>query len=200
MSRQLSDYLVDCFGDFDFEGIRHTPPGRTFESRLGLEVGNKSVELTLVGPAHTAGDILVHVPEDKTVFTGDILFVEGTPIIWAGPVSHWLEACDRLLEMDVETIVPGHGPITDKRGPRAIKAYLEYIEKEARARFDAGLGVVEATHDIALGDFSSWGDAERIAINVDSLYREFRQARGEDAPRTDVVELFARMAAVKQAR
>jgi glyoxylase-like metal-dependent hydrolase (beta-lactamase superfamily II) len=197
---EVGEYLIECFGEFDFEGIRHTPPSRTFDSQLSLQVGNKSVELTLVGPAHTAGDILVHVPEDKTVFSGDILFVEGTPILWAGPVKTWIEACDRLLAMDVETIVPGHGPITDKRGPRAIKAYLEYIEHETRSRYEAGMGVVEATRDIALGDFSSWGDAERIAVNVDSLYRELDQACGRPVERTDVGELFARMAAVKRAQ
>jgi cyclase len=41
-------------------------------------------------PAHTRGDVIVHVPEARTVFTGDILFVGGTPIVWAGPLSNWI--------------------------------------------------------------------------------------------------------------
>ena len=49
-----------------------------------LNVGDKEVLLLEVGPAHTAGDILVHVPKDKTVFTGDILFIDGHPVIWRG--------------------------------------------------------------------------------------------------------------------
>ena len=192
----LPEYLLDCFGKFDFEGIRHTKPTKTFEQQTKLRVGSKTIELIEVGPAHTAGDILVSVPEDKTVFTGDILFVEGTPLIWAGPVQNWIDACDRLLAMDVETIVPGHGPITDHRGPRAVKAYLEYVRDETKKRFDAGLGPLEAAQDIALADFDSWGDAERIAINVDSLYREFS---GSDEV-TETTELFQRMAVVAKAR
>ena len=97
-----------------------SPRGR-FPGALTLQVGSKRVELLEVGPAHTAGDVIVHVPDDRTVFTGDILFVDGTPIVWAGPVERWIDACTRILAMDVETVVPGHGPITDKRGVLAVK-------------------------------------------------------------------------------
>ena len=112
----LGDYLLRIFGPFDFAGIKPTLPTRTFERELSLTVGDKTVDLIEVGPAHTRGDVLVHVPSDRTVFTGDILFIEGHPIMWAGPVANWIEACERIMAMDVETIVPGHGPITDKAG------------------------------------------------------------------------------------
>ena len=62
--------------------------------------------------------MLVHVPEDRTIFTGDILFIGGTPIVWAGPLANWIAACDLMLGMDVDTVVPGHGPVTDKSGRR----------------------------------------------------------------------------------
>lgn len=178
------------------EGITHTLPNRTFDGQLTLTVGDKRVELTEVGPAHTGGDIMVHVPDDRTVFTGDILFIEGAPIIWAGPVQNWINACDLLLNWDLDTIVPGHGPITDHRGVEAMRAYLVYIRDEAKKRYDAGLSARDAAFDIALGDFESWGDSERIAINVDSMYREF-SGGGE---RTHMQELFTRMAELAQAR
>ena len=193
---ELSRYLVDCFGDFEFEGITQTLPTRTFVGNIVLQIGTKTVSLIEVGPAHTRGDLLVYVPQDQLVYTGDILFVEGTPLIWQGPVANWISACDLLMSIDCETIVPGHGPITDKRGPAAVKAYLEYIYVEARKRYDAGLSAEEASFDIALDDFSSWGDAERIAVNVDTLYREFS---GSEAL-TEVTELFARMAKIKAGR
>ncbi|MEO1028486.1 MAG: MBL fold metallo-hydrolase [Pseudomonadota bacterium] len=193
----VGKYLIDIFGAFDFAGVVERLPTRTFSGHLNLKVGDKAVDLIEVGPAHTAGDVLVHVPEDKTVFTGDILFIDGTPIIWAGPVSNWIAACDRILDMDVEVIIPGHGPITDKAGVRRVQDYLRYIDTEARERFDAGLSARDAAFDIALGDFDSWGDAERIAVNVDTLYREYR---GEKPGPPNVVELFTRMAEVRAAR
>lgn len=182
-------YFADIFAPFDFAAARGRAPTRTFHGRLDLSVGDKEVALIEVGPAHTAGDILVHVPADRTVFTGDILFIEGTPIMWEGPVSNWLAACDAILAMDVEHIVPGHGPLTDKVGVRAVQDYLRYIETEARARFDAGLSAQDAARDIGLDRFASWTDAERIAVNVDTLYREFS---GDHSPR-DTLALFAQM-------
>ncbi|MEE2778706.1 MAG: MBL fold metallo-hydrolase [Acidobacteriota bacterium] len=187
---EVGDYLIDIFGQFEFEDISLTRPTETFEDSTELRVGSKRVILTEVGPAHTRGDILVHVPDDRTVFTGDILFIEGHPIIWAGPVENWVRACDRILEMDVESIVPGHGPLTDKAGVSALRDYFVYISVEARRRYDAGLSAFEAAGDISLDDYSSWGDAERIVINVHSLYREFS---GEEQP-ADTNQLFAQMA------
>ena len=182
-------YFADIFAPFDFAAARSRAPTRTFHGRLDLRVGDKDVALIEVGPAHTAGDILVHVPADRTVFTGDILFIDGTPIMWEGPVSNWLAACDAILAMDVEHIVPGHGPLTDKAGVRAVQDYLRYIETEARTRFEAGLSAEDAARDIGLARFASWTDAERIAVNVDTLYREFS---GDHSPR-DTLALFERM-------
>ena len=190
------EYLMHCFGAFDFNGITPTPPTTTFSGRMRRHVGAKAVELIEVGPAHTGGDVLVHVPADKTVFTGDILFIEGTPIMWAGPVANWIAACDQISRLDCETIVPGHGPVTDKRGVKAVQSYLTYIRDEARERFDAGLSARDAAHDIALGDYDSWGDAERIAVNVATLYREF----SGDATPPNPAELFALMGEIWKKR
>lgn len=174
---------------FDFEGITLTLPTRTFELELTLRVGGKEVRLVEVGPAHTSGDVVVHVPADRTVFTGDILFVGGHPVIWAGPIANWIRACDLILGWDVETVVPGHGPITDKAGVRAMKHYLEYLRDEAKKRFDAGLGYEEAARDIPLAPFADWTDPERILVNTHALYREFA---GDRTP-PDAMALFAAM-------
>ncbi|CAA0082024.1 2,4-dinitroanisole O-demethylase subunit alpha [Halioglobus japonicus] len=166
-------YFIDIFGQFDFAGVEERLPTRTFSGQLDVQVGDRTVELIEVGPAHTNGDVLVHVPDTKTVYTGDILFIESTPIMWAGPVSNWIEACDKIIAMNADVIVPGHGPIATNDNVRAVQDYLRYIDQEARKRHAAGMSVSEAAHDIALGDYSSWGDAERIAVNVMSLYREY---------------------------
>jgi glyoxylase-like metal-dependent hydrolase (beta-lactamase superfamily II) len=193
---EVGAYVVHCFGKFDFDGITQTMPTKTFTGQLQRKVGNKTVELIEVGPAHTGGDVLVYVPKDKTVYTGDILFIEGTPVMWAGPVKNWIDACNKIIAMDVETIVPGHGPLTDKKGVAAMRDYLAYITKEARKRYDAGLSSFEAAKDIALGDYDAWGDAERIAVNVATLYREF--SGDHSAP--NAAELFGQMAQLWKAR
>jgi glyoxylase-like metal-dependent hydrolase (beta-lactamase superfamily II) len=183
-------FFKRAFGAFEFDGIGVVLPDRTFEGRLELRVGRKPVELLEVGPAHTRGDVLVHSPADRAIFTGDILFIGGTPIMWNGPVANWIRACERIEALDVDWVVPGHGPVTDRSGARAVREYLIYVRDEARKRFDAGLSVEQAARDIALGEYRSWLDRERIAVNVDALYREF--AGG--APNPSPANLFALMA------
>ena len=190
---QLGEYMSRIFGPFEWGDITLTPPNKTFDGELTLKVGDKTVRLIEVGPAHTLGDTLVYIPDEKVIFTGDILFIGAHPIVWAGPVSNWLRACDRILALDVETIVPGHGPITDKRGVVEIKGYLEYVFQETRKRYKAGMSAFDAARDIPLDRYASWTDGERIVVNVVSIYREL----SGDQTHPDLVSLFGQMAAIQ---
>ncbi|WP_232376440.1 MBL fold metallo-hydrolase [Amycolatopsis aidingensis] len=190
LEQPMRDYLHRAFGSFAFAESGARLPGQTFTGRLELTVGGTVVELIEVGPAHTAGDVLVHVPSARTVFTGDILFIGSTPLIWAGPVDNWIAACDTILGLGAEHIIPGHGPATDADGVRAVRRYLEYVRDQARQRFDAGLDVPAAAADIELGEFAGWLQPERLVANVHRLYREF----DPELPEANKVELLGLMA------
>lgn len=136
-------------------------------------MGEKEINLIEVGPCHTRGDIMVYIPGDRTLFAGDVLFIEGTPIMWDGPLANWMRALDQIIGMDVDAIVPGHGPVTDKSGVESMKAYRQWAETETRKRYDAGMPAAEAAKEMLVGPYSAWGDPERIVINVNALYREF---------------------------
>ncbi len=196
-------WLVDAaplalplFDAFEFAGNEVALPTRIFTDRLSLRVGDRRVELRELGPAHTLGDTVVYLPDERVLFTGDLLFKDAHPLIWQGPVSNWLRACDTLLELEVDTVVPGHGPISDLSGIRETRGYLEWLTAEARARFDAGLTVEEAARDISLEAYRSWLDEERVFVNVHSLYREFSGEPGLP----EILELFAGMARLTKER
>lgn len=196
---ELGDLFRSFFGAFQFDGIEMTPPTRTFDDRLELDVGGRLVELIEVGPAHTAGDAIVYVPDANAVFTGDILFINGTPIVWAGPLSNWVAACDLMLGMNLDVIVPGHGPVTDKAGVASVRDYLAFVDRAAGERFAAGLDAWEAARDIAAElrlnpEFSGWGEFGRITVNVDTAYRSLDPSY--TAP--DAVERFRRMAELER--
>ncbi len=186
---EASDLLARAFGAFDFDSVTLTPPTRTFDEHLTLTVGDTAVELYEVGPAHTAGDVIVHVPSRDVVFTGDILFVDAHPIVWEGPVSRWIEACDRILALSPAHIVPGHGPLAEPDDVREVQRYLRYLYDEAKQRHAAGLDAAEAARDISMAQFRHWTEAERVAVNVHTIYREL-----DGSPPGDVVQLFALMA------
>ena len=161
---EVGDLFRHFFGEFDFDGIELRVPDRTFDGSLDLDVGGRSVRLREVGPAHTAGDTLVLVPDAGVVYTGDILFIGGTPIAWAGPIANWITACDLMLDMDVDVVVPGHGPVTDKSGVRAVRDYLAFVEAEATARYSAGVDAFDAAREIA--DAEGLGDGYRMVLNT----------------------------------
>ncbi|HEX4864946.1 MAG TPA: MBL fold metallo-hydrolase [Acidimicrobiales bacterium] len=167
------EFLRRIFGPFSFEGIELLPPTRTFEGELDLRVGDRTVSLIEVGPAHTRGDVVVHLPAESVVFTGDILFHGGHPIVWAGPVANWIGACEKVLELGPAVIVPGHGPLAEASAVEALRSYFEWLTSEARARYDAGMPVLDAALDIALDEYESWTERERLAVNVQALYRDF---------------------------
>jgi cyclase len=191
----VGEFARAIFGPFDWSEFEATLPTKTFNGWLDLTVGGVGVQLIEVGPAHTSGDVIAYVPSDKTVYTGDIVFVGGTPVVWAGPIANWVRACDTILALDADVVVPGHGPATDKSGVLDVRDYLVFVEGEATARFHAGMNAADAAADIDLGRFGGWSEHGRLAQNVVAVYKQLDPS----LPPVDVVEVFRRMAALEGA-
>ena len=176
--QQMGDagaFLYETMGrKFDFSGVDEvTLPTHTFERELAIKVGDKDVVLRDLGPAHTNSDTIAWLPGERVVFTGDLLFNEGHPIMWAGPVESWIAACEHIVALDPEVVVPGHGPITDKQAVANMGAYFAYVRDETRERWDAGMDFEAAARDINMSEYRGWSDPERIVANVFSLYRQW---------------------------
>ena len=200
MGEATNEYVRRAFGAFDFTDIEVPEPTRTFTGRLELRIGGRPVVLEQVGPAHTAGDLLVHLPDAGVVFAGDILFIGGTPIVWDGPVANWVAACDRILELahgpgtgtGDPVIIAGHGPLASADDVLAVRDYLTWLEASCRAAHEAGLTAAEAVRELAGSDgfapYREWGEWERLAVNVRAVYRELGAADGT------IPDLFGAMA------
>jgi len=189
-------YIAGLLGDWDFRGVEITPPTTLFDDRLSLDLDGVRVDLIHVGPAHTEGDVIAHLPAERVVFAGDVLFRLCTPISWEGTFDRWCRALDFIVDLDPQVIVPGHGPLCGAEGPREMKAYLEYIRDESRVSFEAGLDRLAAARRIDLGPYASWTEPERIVFQVERAYRELR-GEPHDAP-IDSTTLFADMYAYRE--
>jgi cyclase len=177
----LGRYMRTYFAEFDFSDITLTPPSVTFTGQFELNAGRHVVRLHEVGPAHTSGDVIVHVPDDGVLFAGDILFINDHPIMWTGPIDNWIRACTRIVDTGATTIVPGHGPVTDPAGVNAFRSYLEYVREQAHLRFNAGTEFWQAAIDIPMPDqYAAWGHRERLVITVAAIYRELGMAEPPD--------------------
>ena len=132
---EFATWAQAAFGRFDWEGIEMRPPTNTFDIEAVVRVGDREVQLTSVGPAHTPGDAIAYVPDADAVFTGDILFAAATPVMWAGPVSNWIEAAEHIIALAPSVIVPGHGPLASLQMVRDLQDYLRFVQHEARLAF-----------------------------------------------------------------
>ncbi len=186
----IGRYQREHFGNFDFDGIVLTPPTRTFTGATMVTVGDRTVEVIEVGPAHSVGDVIVHAADAGVIFTGDIIFNGDHPIMWTGPMSNWINACEQILKLDPQVVVPGHGPVTDTGGVAGFRDYLIYVNERATALCQAGLPFDEAARTIAAEKIVDWGHPERLMITVGGIYRTLGAA---DPSRPELITLMSQM-------
>ncbi|MGW1226459.1 MBL fold metallo-hydrolase [Streptomyces sp. NPDC001478] len=205
----LGAYLGRHFGPFDWSATEPVRPTTYFTGELELTVGDYPVRVSSLPPAHTAGDLIVHLPAQSTVFSGDIIFSSTPqqpgdhPIHWAGPLDNVIAACEQVLATGAETIVPGHGPVLDRAGVRDHIVYLEYVRERAHAFHTAGVPSTEAARRvIAEGRHPELGLPERLVVTIGS---EYRHLDGSELPgvlqvMTEVAEVAREVEARTTAR
>jgi len=149
-------------------------PNTVIDGPVRYVLGDMEVALTPV-VAHTMGDLIVSIPQAKVVFLGDNGFFYVAPYAHWAFLSSWIDLCNDLLAMDVDTFVPGHGPIGGKRELAEQRDYLVLFRDEARARYDAGMSAGEAAASITtMGRFDAWrGARDRLAMNTVRAFQEF---------------------------
>jgi cyclase len=148
-------------------------PTTTFDGTMTYHYGRNVVELRPMLPAHTYGDIVVYLPQHRILFAGDIAFFYVAPFCQNAHPSNWIEICKQIEKMDVETIVPGHGPIGGKSELALMRGYLELLKSEARKRYDAKMSAGAAAAEIRLGQYDNWIGPERIIMDTQRFYLEF---------------------------
>lgn len=118
------------------------------------------------------------------MFMGDIAFFDVTPLNGSGFIADWIKVCDQVLaDPNVETIVPGHGPIGGKAELKDMRDYLALLMREGRRQFDKGVSAGRAAFELDLGHYASWTDPDRVAPNMARLYSELGGAIGANQDR-----------------
>jgi cyclase len=182
-------WFADDISVYDFSDIEITLPTRLIEDKLELQLDNTPCHIIYLGPAHTASDIIVHLPEESVVIAGDLIFNGCTPLGWEGTTEKWLEAIDFIISLKPKVIVPGHGPLCGIEVASNQRDYLEYVFEQTRPYFDQGIDPLEAAKKIDVSAYQNWTEPERLIWNVARAYREFRGGSW-DEPYGDRVQLI----------
>ena len=136
--------------------VEPTPPNTTLVRKMTLHRGAREIEIHHLGRGHTGGDLVVLLPKEKVVFTGD-LFYAGAPYLGDAYTKEFPETLEKLKQLDFEVAVPGHGPLVRDRAQ--IDFNQEYLRKywsQVKASHDQGLSLEEAIAKLDMSDYDEF--------------------------------------------
>jgi cyclase len=161
----------------DWGRVQRRAPNIVIGSGMTIYAGDRRVELRHPGhAAHTKGDLVAWLPEERILFAGDLVFHGLTPLVFAGSVRGALQSLDWLAGFGADYLVPGHGPIAEGSAIDSVLAdharYYHFVLETAERGRQEGLSMLETAQQVDLGEFAGWGDAERLVLNLHRAHAE----------------------------
>ena len=171
-SLQMS-FLDNLLGK-ELDGTELVYAGTVFDKNYNFKIGGLTVKITHAGQAHTPGDSFIWVPEKKTVFTGDIVYVER--VLGIGSQSNsgkWIDVFKTMAKLGATHVVPGHGHATDMEKAKADTLdYLTNLREKMRVYMDAGGEIIESVN-VDQSSFSYLEQFENLAKrNAQQVFSE----------------------------
>jgi len=157
------------------EGTALTYPTELISDQRELKLGKTTAQLLYVGPAHTPGDLAVWLPQQKILFSGDVIYTERLlAVIPIGNTANWVQTFDKLVALNPKAIIPGHGrPTTVEVARRDTRDYLTFLLAEAKRILDAGGSLQDAVEKVDQSRFKSLFNFELLALrNMNQVFQE----------------------------
>lgn len=165
------------------KSLKLTPPNVTVDDRMTLFRGEREIRLLYLGHGHTAGDLVVYLPKERVLCSGDLL-VNGVANLIDGFVDEWPDALEKLKALDFVDVVPGHGePFQGKERIEWFQAFLRDLWKQASTLHDQRLSVEDAAARIDMRahrvHYATIPDRPGIAPSTVSRLYEVMERRAE---------------------
>jgi glyoxylase-like metal-dependent hydrolase (beta-lactamase superfamily II) len=129
-----------------------TPPNVTFDNKMSMFYGGREIQFLFLGRGHTGGDVVVYLPEEGFVFTGDLM-LPFLSYMGDGFVDEWPDTLEKLKSLNINTIFPGHGgPIKGKQAITNFQGFLRDLWTRTAEAKKSGLSVAEASEKIDMTD------------------------------------------------
>jgi glyoxylase-like metal-dependent hydrolase (beta-lactamase superfamily II) len=147
--------------------IRLRLPDLTFESRQVFHGRARSAELITYGGGHTPSDAFLFLPAERIAFMGDLILIDNHPYLPDGDPDEWLKILDRLEELPITRIVPGHGPVGGAEAVPVVRGYITAVQRVAADLVRSGRRPEDAVMPEA---FRSWRFGNYFPDNIRFLY------------------------------
>jgi cyclase len=171
-SDPLSAWFVKRVSGPAYDRIELAAPTETFEKSISFQTADGALLAEYWGPAHCDGDLIVYHPQRKIAFTGDLLFVGRFPWLGDCDLDGWIGILERLLAMDLQTIVPGHGPVSTLKEVAQFRGLLAALRSAVAQAIAAGTSEDAVATEVALPGYATLPRyREWLAPNVRAVYR-----------------------------
>jgi cyclase len=159
----------------DYDTVTILPPSQTFADRFAFHLPDDTVRLHYFGPAHCDGDIVVHLERRKVAFLGDLLFVNRFPWLGDCDLDGLIAALGHVLTLDVEVVIPGHGPPATLAEVTRFRQMLIELRAAVERAVKAGASEAAAEREVALPQYAQVQRyAEWLPLDVRAAYRYLR--------------------------
>ncbi len=156
-------------------GLQIVAPTLTVDDRLTLTEGNCQIELHFMGRGHTDGDLILYLPEDKIVFAGDLFFNRALPNPQDASLLEWGNTLDKLLEMNADTFLPGHGPLGNREDVEKFRSFLNDLESIVTPYVTGGSTLEEVLRSARLPfRYVSFSFQNFFQLNLQKMYQELK--------------------------
>jgi glyoxylase-like metal-dependent hydrolase (beta-lactamase superfamily II) len=156
----------------DYDTIVLREPTETFADRLSFACAGDRLRLEYWGPAHCDGDLVIWLPAAKVAILGDLMFHGRFPWLGDCDLDGWIERLGQVLRLDVDKVVPGHGPVASLKDVADFRALLMALRAAVMAAIKSGLSEDAAARDVMLPRYSAMPRyREWMPFNVRAAYR-----------------------------
>jgi glyoxylase-like metal-dependent hydrolase (beta-lactamase superfamily II) len=153
-----------------------TPGDQTFEGRLVFHGSKRTAELIDMNYGHTPSDCILILPEDKVVFLGDLGFFQCHPFLASSDPEAWLKRLEEILTLNIDVLVPGHGPLGNLEDIALQKQYIEKLIELVKTSIAEEFPVDDVIKQSIPAPFNElWVDLTRFETNIRSLYEWYSE-------------------------
>lgn len=160
-------------GRKDIAASKLKVPSLVFDDKLVLDDGKQRVEFLFLGHAHTAGDAVAYLPKHKILCTGDACVNGAYNYMGHSDSASWVRTLERMQQLDVDMVCPGHGPVARKDLLERQKRYFQELRAAVREGIDAKKSVADLQMVFKPAWYKEWTGVDPAADNVKHVYDEF---------------------------
>jgi glyoxylase-like metal-dependent hydrolase (beta-lactamase superfamily II) len=165
-------WFVQRMSGADYATIALHAPTQTFDGSFAFHLRGGEMRLDYRGPAHCDGDLIVWSPSAKVAFLGDLMFNGRFPWLGDCDLDGWIAQLDHVLTLDIEKVVPGHGPVTSLNDVAAFRDLFGALRGAVAAAIAGGVSEVAAAREVALPQYAHLPRyKEWMPLNVKAVYR-----------------------------